>query len=54
MASTWKAGVARVAITPSESMWMAGFAARRVPSSGVETELFAKALVVEDSSGGGW
>ena len=29
----WKAGLARVDVTPTESMWMAGYAARTAPSS---------------------
>ena len=48
---TWKAGVARTSITPQESMWMAGFAARDRPSDGVLNELWAKALVLEDAAG---
>ncbi len=49
--STWKAGVASVAITPDESMWMAGYAARTKPSEGKIHDLYAKALAVEDASG---
>lgn len=49
--SDWKVGVARVKITPEQSMWMAGYAARKKPSEGVAQELFAKALAVEDSTG---
>jgi len=48
---SFKAGTASIVITPSESMWMAGFAARRVASSGVELDLYAKALAIEDESG---
>jgi len=47
----WKAGVASVIITPEESMWMAGFAARTRPSEGKLHELWAKALVFEDAAG---
>ncbi len=47
----WKAGVARVNITPREAMWMAGFAARDRPSEGVLNDLWAKALVLEDARG---
>ena len=47
----WKAGVATVSITPSQPMWMAGYASRTKPSDGVLSELHAKALVVEDSAG---
>lgn len=47
----WKAGVASVAITPEESMWMAGYASRDKPSEGKIHELFAKALAIEDGAG---
>ena len=48
---SWNAGLARVAITPEESVWMAGFAARSRPSEGVCEELYAKALALQDSTG---
>jgi neutral ceramidase len=47
----WKAGVDTVAVTPSQSMWMAGYASRTKPSEGVLTELYAKALAIEDHAG---
>lgn len=47
----WKAGAASAKITPEKSMWMAGYAARTKPSEGVELDLFAKALVIEDQAG---
>ena len=50
-AGTWKAGVARVDITPAESIWMAGYAARTKPSEGVLHPIHAKALAIEDESG---
>jgi neutral ceramidase len=49
--SGWKAGVARVEITPGQNMWMAGFAARTGPSEGQLHPLWAKALALEDSAG---
>lgn len=49
--SAWKAGAAKVAITPEEPMWMAGYAARTRPADGKATELWAKALVLEDADG---
>lgn len=49
--TTWKAGVATADITPTEPMWMAGYASRDKPSEGVAQRLFAKALVIEDSAG---
>jgi neutral ceramidase len=47
----WKAGVARVVITPGEPMWMAGYADRDHPSEGKIHDLWAKALVLEDAGG---
>lgn len=47
----WKVGVARVAITPVSSTWLGGYAARTGPSVGVRTELWAKALALEDARG---
>jgi len=43
----WKAGLARVVITPEHSMWMAGYAARTKPSEGKVHDLYAKALALE-------
>ncbi len=48
---TWKAGVATRVITPAESMWMAGYAGRKAPGEGKETELYVKALAVESPAG---
>lgn len=47
----WKAGAASVKITPAKSMWMAGYASRTKPSEGVELDLYAKALALEDADG---
>lgn len=47
----WKAGTAQVVITPQQSMWMAGYAARERPSEGTLAELRAKTLVLEDAAG---
>jgi neutral ceramidase len=47
----WKAGVAKVAITPDQNMWMAGFASRTQPSDGKLHDLWAKALALEDAEG---
>ena len=46
----WKAGVAAVDITPVESLWMAGFAARKQASQGVALPLHAKALAIQAGS----
>ena len=50
-AETWKSGAAAVNITPERFMWMAGYAARTRPAEGKSTELWAKALVLEDAEG---
>jgi Neutral/alkaline non-lysosomal ceramidase, N-terminal len=48
---TWKAGAAKIIITPEKYMWMSGYGARDKPASGKLTELWAKALVLEDAKG---
>src|SRR5687767_10118377 len=50
-AQGWKAGVAKVAITPAEPMWMAGFAARTHASEGKLHDIWAKALAFQDANG---
>lgn len=47
----WKAGVARVVITPSEPVWMAGYGARTNPASAALQPLYAKTLAVQDAAG---
>lgn len=47
----WKAGVARVKITPTQPMWMSGYASRTKPAEGKLHDLWAKALVLEDTEG---
>ena len=49
--TAWKAGVAKIAITPEHSMWMSGYAARTKPAEGKLHDLWAKALVLEDPAG---
>jgi hypothetical protein len=51
-AGGWKAGVAVQAITPERPQWLAGYAARNHPAEGKETELYVKALALEDPAGG--
>ena len=46
--AAWRAGVAKVDITPKEPIWIAGFGNRTHPSEGVRLEIYAKALAVED------
>jgi hypothetical protein len=50
-APTWKAGAARVKITPEKPMWMSGYASRTKPAEGTLIDLWAKALVLEDPRG---
>ncbi|MGH9937374.1 MAG: neutral/alkaline non-lysosomal ceramidase N-terminal domain-containing protein, partial [Blastocatellia bacterium] len=48
---TMKAGFAKIVITPEKNMWMAGYANRAKPSEGKIHDLYAKALVIQDSRG---
>jgi neutral ceramidase len=43
-----KIGLAKVKITPEVPMWMTGFAARTVPSTGTLQDIWAKAMVVQE------
>jgi neutral ceramidase len=43
--------VARVDITPTESIWLAGYGDRTHPSEGVRQHIFAKALALKDDEG---
>ncbi len=47
----WKAGVATVVLTPQSNIWMAGYASRNKPAEGAETQLYGKALALEDNKG---
>lgn len=47
----WKAGVAVRTVTPTEPMWLAGYASRDRPAEGKEQDLFVKALALEDPTG---
>lgn len=49
--NTYKAGLAKVVITPDKPTWMAGYASRNKPSTGKIQDLFAKALAITDSGG---
>jgi neutral ceramidase len=48
----FKAGVARLKITPEGPIWLSGYAARKHASEGVVHDLWAKALALESSKGG--
>ena len=47
----WQVGVAQVDITPTNSLWLAGYASRDHAAEGTLHKLWAKALAVEDESG---
>jgi neutral ceramidase len=47
----WKAGVARVKITPPGPLWMSGYGNRTKPAEGTLQDLWVKALAIEDPSG---
>lgn len=47
----WKAGLAKVTITPELPMWMAGYGARSSPSEGTLHDLWAKVVALEDPEG---
>jgi hypothetical protein len=47
----FRAGVARVRITPPAPFWLSGYASRTNPAPTVRSELWAKALAIEDASG---
>ncbi len=47
----WKVGLAQVKITPERPVLLAGYASRNHPFEKVESDLFAKALVLEDREG---
>lgn len=47
----WQAGAAKINITPDEYMLMAGYGGRDDPASDKLTDLWAKALILEDAKG---
>jgi neutral ceramidase len=51
-AADYKAGLARVIITPEKPMYLSGYAVRNHPSEGKIHDLWAKALAIEDRKGG--
>jgi hypothetical protein len=48
---TWKAGTAVRKITPDQPQWLAGYSGRTRPAAGKYTEVFVKALALEDPAG---
>lgn len=51
VSAAWKAGAAKINITPDKPMWMSGYGGRNHPAEGKLTDLWAKALVIEDAAG---
>ncbi len=49
--TNWTAGSDFAVITPEKSTWMAGYASRKKPSEGVASDLYAKAVVLDDGEG---
>lgn len=47
----WKVGLAQGVITPKMPVYLAGYANRNRPFTGIEHELWVKALVLEDNAG---
>ena len=47
----WKAGVAKVKITPEKPIWMMGYGSRDHVMEGVRQDVWAKALALEDKDG---
>jgi hypothetical protein len=50
-AEPWRAGSAKVVITPQQFIWMSGYGGRDHVAEGKLTDLWAKALVLQDSLG---
>ncbi|HRP05708.1 MAG TPA: neutral/alkaline non-lysosomal ceramidase N-terminal domain-containing protein, partial [Opitutaceae bacterium] len=48
----WRAGVAVRNLTPTGPIWLAGYAARNAPSTGIDLDVHAKALALDDRHGG--
>src|SRR5438874_13095832 len=47
----WKVGLARVKITPEQPVVMSGYAGRTKPFAKVTSDLYVKALVLDDTKG---
>ena len=50
-AETWQAGAAKINITPEEFICMSGYGGRDEPATGKVTDLWAKAVVINDPQG---
>lgn len=51
VAQDWNIGLAAVKITPTEPVPMAGYASRTTPFEGIDSDIYAKALALEDTDG---
>ncbi len=49
-AAGWKAGIAKVVITPEKAVWLAGYGSKRSPDGKLH-DLWMKALALEDAAG---
>src|SRR6185369_9162514 len=47
----WKAGIAKVNISPELPIWLSGYGGRNKPANSKHDDLWAKALVIEDVNG---
>jgi hypothetical protein len=47
----WKVGLAQAKITPEKPLFLSGYASRKQPFEKVESDLFVKALILEDKTG---
>ncbi len=47
----WRAGVAKVNISPELPIWLSGYGGRNKPAASKHDDLWAKALVIEDAAG---
>ena len=47
----WKAGTARIDITPKDTLWLAGYASRDHGAEGTLHKIWVKALAIEDQKG---
>src|SRR5690554_4226234 len=51
VAAEWKAGLAKVVITPEELTWLSGYGGRTAPAVEKVHDLYAKAAAIEDAAG---
>src|SRR5579863_10283588 len=47
----FRIGASRVKITPTKFGWMTGYGNRNRPADGVKTDLWTRALAIEDEAG---